>query len=541
MREGVYHLSVQLISRADRAGGRSVVAAAAYRSAMKLSDERYKKVHNYTRKQNVVFSEIMLPDGAPERFADREFLWNEVEKSETRKNSRLAREIDIALPKSLPLKEQIKLAQNFVQEQFVDQGMIADLCLHNEEHNPHFHVLLTTREVTADGFGKKVRDWDKRDLLLQWREAWAKHCNEALKKNEINEFIDHRSYKDRGINKTPQIKLGPQRAAMLKKGIDLDSLARQKEYRRQMAELEEAEKRAKQQAARIVEQAREIAKQKAQEQKAARIAEEKAEKEKAEKNARIEKARERVAEARKRNQTAREQHERAKDEHRAAERRNGAAREQHEGARDEHRAAEQRNREARQRSERSPFVRVYKKSQAISRERPKIAEIQGAARLAALIEGREKREARTAARTFISRQLERIAGLLGDATQRAAKLAERVKQLRARVSAAREQHEGARRRSGAVKDEYQAATDEHQAAELAMQKAKQQHGAAEQRNRILRTGATELIKDEHRKQGLITTDEQASELLQQCVDALRNNEATHEQHEQAHQRPRFKP
>lgn len=265
MNEGVYHLSVQLISRADRAGGRSVVAAAAYRSAMKLTDERYGKTHNYERKQNVAFAQIMLPANAPERFTDRETLWNEVEKSETRKNSRLAREIDIALPKSLPLKEQIKLAQNFVREQFVDQGMIADLCLHNESHNPHFHVLLTTREVTPDGFGKKVRDWDKRELLISWREAWAKHCNEALKKNNVDEFIDHRSYKDRGINKTPQIKLGPQRAAILRKGIVLDSLARQKEYRRQMAELEEAEKRA---------------------------------------NVRIEKARERVAEARERNQAS---------------------------------------------------------------------------------------------------------------------------------------------------------------------------------------------------------------------------------------------
>ena len=223
----IYHLHAQVISRKD---GRSSVAAAAYRAAQKLIDKLTGLIHDFTRKRGVDFSLVMLPPNAPSRFSDRNVLWEEVEKIEKRKDAQLARELDVALPQCLPREAQIELAKQFVQDTFVKAGMCADLNVHDlDSGNPHFHVMLTTRDVDADGFGKKNRAWNDRDLLVHWREQWAAYANAALEKHGFDDRIDHRSYAEQGIDKVPQVHLGPQRHAMLKKGVELETIQLQQD------------------------------------------------------------------------------------------------------------------------------------------------------------------------------------------------------------------------------------------------------------------------------------------------------------------------
>jgi ATP-dependent exoDNAse (exonuclease V) alpha subunit len=159
----IYHLNVGIIKRSS---GRSSVAAAAYRAGEKIRNEHDGMPHDYTKKRDVIHSEIMLPENAPYEFSDRAILWNAVEKSEKRIDSQTAREFDIALPVEFDREEQIEIMREYVQENFVDRGMCADLAIHDKgDGNPHAHVMLTTRHVTQDGFGGKNRDWNNKELL----------------------------------------------------------------------------------------------------------------------------------------------------------------------------------------------------------------------------------------------------------------------------------------------------------------------------------------------------------------------------------------
>lgn len=206
----IYHFSGTVISRSQ---GRSAVACAAYRSAEKLHDEKYDRDHDYTKKQGVAHTEILLPENAPSKLSNRETLWNAVELSEKRKDAQLAREFNFALPRELTLEQNISLAQEFVKENFVKQGMIADLCIHNDKSpdgqlHPHAHVMLTMREVNENGFGQKVRAWNDKALLLTWREEWAEMTNRHLALNGHELTIDHRTLESQGIALEPQYKIG---------------------------------------------------------------------------------------------------------------------------------------------------------------------------------------------------------------------------------------------------------------------------------------------------------------------------------------------
>lgn len=210
----IYHLSGKVISRSQ---GRSSVAASAYRAAEKLYDERTGISHNFTKKEvDIIHKEILAPDNAPKHLTEREQLWNAVEAKENRKDAQLAREFTIALPRELTEKQNIELARTFVQKEFVDNGMIADLCLHrghkSSEDQPHIHVMLTMRNVTEEGFGLKNRDWNSKELLQVWREAWSEHCNQALAQNGHDMQIDHRTLEAQGIDLEPQTKIGPKDA-----------------------------------------------------------------------------------------------------------------------------------------------------------------------------------------------------------------------------------------------------------------------------------------------------------------------------------------
>jgi len=222
----IYHFSAKIISRA---AGSSALAAAAYRSASRLHDERLGRHHDFSNKAGVVHSEVMLPDGAPEAWRDREKLWNDVEAAEIRKDAQLAREIEFAIPRELDQAEGIALARDFVQREFVDRGMVADLNVHwdvgaDGQPKPHAHVMLGLREVTEEGFGAKVRDWNRTDLLTHWREAWGTHVNTRLAELDIDARIDHRSLEAQGIELEPQHKIGPAAARMALEGNDSERL-----------------------------------------------------------------------------------------------------------------------------------------------------------------------------------------------------------------------------------------------------------------------------------------------------------------------------
>ena len=202
----IYHLHAQIIKRS---AGRSSVAAAAYRAAEKIHDERTDLPHDYTRKTGVVHSEIMLPENAPLEFQDRAALWNAVEKAEKRADSQTAREFDIALPIEFDRDEQIEIMREYARKNFVNHGMCADLAIHDRgDGNPHAHVMLTTRHVAKDGFGGKNRDWNQTQLLEKWRENWAEICNEKFAQKGLDVRIDHRTLEAQGIDREPTIHVG---------------------------------------------------------------------------------------------------------------------------------------------------------------------------------------------------------------------------------------------------------------------------------------------------------------------------------------------
>ena len=222
----IYHFSVKVISRAT---GASAVASAAYRSASRLHDERLDRDHDFTNKSGVVHSEVMLPDGAPEHHSDRGTLWNTVEAGEKRKDAQLSREVEFAIPREMDQAQGIALARDFVQREMVDRGMVADLNVHwdigpDGLAKPHAHVMLSMREVGEDGFGAKVRDWNRTELVEHWREAWADHVNERLAQLDIDARVDHRSLDAQGIELEPQNKIGPAAGRRADEGLEADRL-----------------------------------------------------------------------------------------------------------------------------------------------------------------------------------------------------------------------------------------------------------------------------------------------------------------------------
>ncbi|KQZ76378.1 conjugal transfer protein TraA [Sphingopyxis sp. Root214] len=225
----IYHFSAKVISRAL---GSSAVAAAAYRSAHRLYDERLGRSHDFSSKAGVVHSEILLPENAPEKWRDRERLWNDVEAAELRKDAQLAREIEFAIPREMTQEQGVALVRDFVQREFVERGMIADLNVHWDIGaeglaKPHAHVMLTMREISVgeDGsveFGAKVRNWNRTELLSHWREAWAEHVNERLAALDIDARVDHRTLEEQGIDLEPQHKIGPAASRMAAQGLEAD-------------------------------------------------------------------------------------------------------------------------------------------------------------------------------------------------------------------------------------------------------------------------------------------------------------------------------
>ena len=241
----IYHWNIGIVSRGK---GKSAVAAAAYRSGEKLTNEWDGMTHDYTRKGGVVHTEIMLPPHAPPSFSDRSTLWNSVELYEKAGNAQLAREIDAALPIELSREEQIRLVREYCSSQFVSRGMCVDYAIHDTDSgNPHCHIMLTMRpldergawaakskkEYDLDENGERIHlpsgrykthkvdltGWNDKDNTLLWRKAWADFTNDFLERNGSPERIDHRSNAERGIDELPTVHMGVAACQMEKKGI----------------------------------------------------------------------------------------------------------------------------------------------------------------------------------------------------------------------------------------------------------------------------------------------------------------------------------
>ncbi|HFH8923428.1 TPA: MobQ family relaxase [Streptococcus agalactiae] len=243
-----FHFSVNIISRGK---GKSAVASAAYISGEKIKNEWDGVTHDYTRKQGVISKEIYLPDHAPEEYKDRKTLWNSVELFEKNSNAQLARNFIISLPKELSIEENKKMIEEYVQNNFVKEGMIVDLAIHDESRegnqNIHAHIMTIVRPINEDGtWGQKSKKeyildekgenilnkngkpktrkvelttWNDKGNVEKWRENFSDLCNEYLAKNKIEKRVDHRSFKRQGIKQIPTIHLGASASAMERKGI----------------------------------------------------------------------------------------------------------------------------------------------------------------------------------------------------------------------------------------------------------------------------------------------------------------------------------
>ena len=245
----LYHFHV---SRVLRSRGQSSVEAAAYRAGERLEDHYYGKIADYTAKGGVICAEIMAPDYVPESFHNREYLWNAVEEVEKHPKAQLAYSFDIALQNEFTIEENIAIARQFVMENLVAKGMIVDMAVHDPDKgegipNPHIHVMCPVRPMREDGtWGEKQKreylfdvdgnpildekgkqkfnavpttDWNRPEVLEQWRKAWADLVNEEFRKRGIKEQIDYRSYAEQGIDLIPQVHEGPHVRNMEAKGI----------------------------------------------------------------------------------------------------------------------------------------------------------------------------------------------------------------------------------------------------------------------------------------------------------------------------------
>jgi ATP-dependent exoDNAse (exonuclease V) alpha subunit len=236
----IYHLSVKPISRA---GGRSATAAAAYRSGELVHDLTSDEVFDYTRKRGVEHSEIVLSAAAARAdinwARDREALWNAAEIAEVRKDARVAREYEVALPHELNRGQRVELVRTFSAELANRYGVAVDFSIHlphrsGDERNHHAHIMATTREVTATGLGSKAAiewsDTDRRKKGLEpaktevkaIRERWAALTNEHLLERGIEVRVDHRSLQEQGIDREPQSHLGPAVSGMERRGMQTE-------------------------------------------------------------------------------------------------------------------------------------------------------------------------------------------------------------------------------------------------------------------------------------------------------------------------------
>ncbi|MBU8732508.1 MobA/MobL family protein [Cytobacillus oceanisediminis] len=250
----LFYLTVRNLNK----GTQSAVAAAAYRSNESIYSERDNETKSYKEREVKPDSFILAPSHAPEWVNDREKLWNEVEKVEKNWNARLAREVLVALPIELSNEKQKEMLMEYVKENFVDEGMVADVSIHRDKvNNPHAHIMLTVRPFNEDGtWGNKKKkeyikengeyvlnekgekkyktisltNWDQKETLINWRKNFAEKVNEWYLKNGVNEKISHESYETQGIDKLPKQRLSLEEYIFEKRNKE-NAIAKGEEYK----------------------------------------------------------------------------------------------------------------------------------------------------------------------------------------------------------------------------------------------------------------------------------------------------------------------
>lgn len=233
VRLAIYHLSMKPISRSS---GRSSVAAAAYRAGESLTNERDGLTHDFTRREGVEHSEIVLPRGSDAAWAlDRSALWNAAEQAESRKDARVAREFEIALPHDLSADQRLELTRSFARDLADRYGTAVDCAIHaphgaTDVRNHHAHLLMTTRRVTAEGLAEKsfierenkwlaANDMPSAQLQLrEVRQAWEQVANAHLARAGLDIRIDHRSHQERGLEIEPTEHMGVHATQMERRG-----------------------------------------------------------------------------------------------------------------------------------------------------------------------------------------------------------------------------------------------------------------------------------------------------------------------------------
>lgn len=188
----IFHLEFKIVKRSE---GMSSCRKAAYHARCRITDERTGNTYDFSHRIDLFHHQILAPVAAPAHIIDSStVLWNEVEKVERQKDGQTARYFDVAIPCELNNEDKIKLVVKYCQKNFVDKGMIADIAFHDlDGKNPHAHVMLTLKPITADGFGKKERSWNNKKNVILWREAWSTLANDYLEAAGTEERIDHRS------------------------------------------------------------------------------------------------------------------------------------------------------------------------------------------------------------------------------------------------------------------------------------------------------------------------------------------------------------
>ena len=246
----LYHFSVKAISRAD---GRSVVACAAYRAGEKLTCEYYGKEQDYTKKTGVEFTNIYAPENTKSVLLDRNQLWNSVEKVERKKNALLAREFEIAFPSELNAQQRKKMLDELCQNLVKKHGVIVDAAIHaphkdggSDERNYHAHIMFTTRAIdphTGEFSAKKYRDFSRDSgtkTVCHWRESFADLTNRHLEKAGYDVRVDHRSYRDQGIELEATVHEGPKATQLRRMGVETEIVLRNELIKQRNAERIEA-------------------------------------------------------------------------------------------------------------------------------------------------------------------------------------------------------------------------------------------------------------------------------------------------------------
>ncbi len=241
----IFGLNVKTISRLR---GESAAKTAAYILRENLYDPYWKKTHYFSQVKDLMYSEILIPEEAPCQFHELGTLLKAIETAEKRYDARIGRVVRLTLPNDAEIsdEERIKLAKNFINEAFIDQGICAVLAIHKGENvipskcNPHAHVMITDRQVDVNGFcGKKNRDWNKKERIYKWRKLWEEVQNNFFLEKGMEVRVSHRSLEVQGIDREPTRPLGREATALERKGIQTEQGNRNRAIEARYKEQEE--------------------------------------------------------------------------------------------------------------------------------------------------------------------------------------------------------------------------------------------------------------------------------------------------------------